>query len=143
QVARRRTPAWRERSNLDTPQRNPNIKMPRRPLRCSVGLLCLATPDSPAIAADAPQRNDWIPATAYAIPKETAPEGEGYFSIIEGHNRRLYIGTHAHGVHAWPAELDAGSGKMRPVVDAQKAIGTQARGFAAQAKIHTRNNVGA
>jgi hypothetical protein len=27
----------------------------------------------------------WLPATAYAVPKETAPEGEGYFSIIEGH----------------------------------------------------------
>ena len=26
----------------------------------------------------------WLQATAYAIPKETATEGEGYFSIIEG-----------------------------------------------------------
>jgi sugar lactone lactonase YvrE len=84
----------------------------------------------------------WVSATAYAVPKETAPEGEGYFSIIEGLNRRLYIGTHANGVNAWLVEFDPASGKMRPVVDAHKAIGTDARGFAAQAKIHTRNNVG-
>src|SRR5438105_6486476 len=85
----------------------------------------------------------WIPATAYAVPKETAPEGEGYFSIIEGHNGRLYIGTHANGINAWLVEFDPKAGQMKAVVDAHKAIGTDAKGFAAQAKIHTRNNVGA
>src|SRR2546429_6499902 len=85
----------------------------------------------------------WLPATAYAVPKETAPEGEGYFSIIEGHNGRLYIGTHANGLNAWLVEFDPKTERMRAVVDAQKAIGTDAKGFAAQAKIHTRNNVGA
>ena len=43
-----------------------------------------------------PTAANWLPATAYAVPKETATEGEGYFSIIEGHNGRLYIGTHAN-----------------------------------------------
>jgi sugar lactone lactonase YvrE len=85
----------------------------------------------------------WVPSTAYAVPFETAPEGEGYFAIIEGHNRRLYIGTHANGVNAWLVEFDPDTGGMRPVVDAQREIGTTAKGFAAQAKIHTRNNVGA
>ena len=85
----------------------------------------------------------WLQATAYAIPKETATEGEGYFSIIEGHNRRLYIGTHANGKDAWLVEFDEASKKMTPVVDAMKEIGSDATGFAAQAKIHTRNNVGA
>jgi len=85
----------------------------------------------------------WLQATAYAVPKETATEGEGYFSIIEGHNRRLYIGTHANGVNAWLIEFDPASKQMRAVVDAMKAIGSNAKGFAAQAKIHTRNNVGA
>jgi sugar lactone lactonase YvrE len=85
----------------------------------------------------------WLPATAYAVPKETAPEGEGYFSIIEGHNGRLYIGTHANGRNAWLVEFDPKTDHMRAVVDAQRVIGTEAKGFAAQAKIHTRNNVGA
>src|SRR5207247_2783344 len=85
----------------------------------------------------------WLPATAYAVPKETAPEGEGYFSIIEGHNGRLYIGTHANAVNSWLVEFDPAAEKMTTVVDAHKAIGTKVKGFAAQAKIHTRNNVGA
>jgi hypothetical protein len=94
-------------------------------------------------APDASQPIHWLPVTAYAIPKETAPEGEGYFSIIEGHNRRLYIGTHANSVNSWLVEFDPQSRQMRTVVDAHRAIGTDAKGFAAQAKIHTRNNVGA
>ena len=40
-------------------------------------------------------------------------------------------------------EFDEASKKMTPVVDVMKEIGSDARGFAAQAKIHTRNNVGA
>jgi sugar lactone lactonase YvrE len=85
----------------------------------------------------------YVPATAYVIPKETATEGEGYFSIIEGHNGRLYVGTHANAVNSWLVEFDPATKKMAVVVDAHKAIGTDARGFAAQAKIHTRNNTGA
>jgi hypothetical protein len=98
---------------------------------------------SVGFGADAPPRTDWLLATAYAIPKETAPEGEGYFSIVEGHNGRLYIGTHTNAVNSWLVEFDPGPGKMRTVVDVHQEIGTTARGFAAQAKIHTRNNVGA
>lgn len=92
-------------------------------------------------AAPAPARN-WLKATAFAIPKETAPEGEGYFSIVPGHDGRLYIGTHANAVNAWLVEFDPPTKAMKVVVDAHKAIGTDAKGFAAQSKIHTRNNVG-
>jgi hypothetical protein len=84
----------------------------------------------------------WLHATAYAIPKETAPEGEGYFSIIEGHNGRLYIGTHANGVNSWLVEFDPASRGMKSVVDVHKTIGVDRKGFGSQAKIHTRNNVG-
>src|SRR6266581_8422307 len=58
----------------------------------------------------------WLPATAYAVPKETAPEGEGYFALVEGHNGRLYIGTHANGLNAWLVEFDPKTEPMRPVV---------------------------
>jgi sugar lactone lactonase YvrE len=85
----------------------------------------------------------WLQATAYVIPKETATEGEGYFSIIEGLNRRLYIGTHANGVNSWLVEFAPDTKQMKVVVDAHKAIGKDLRGFGSQAKIHTRNNVGA
>ena len=84
----------------------------------------------------------WLRTTAHLIPKWTAPEGEGYFSIIEGHNQRLYIGTHANGANSWLVEFSPKSGKMKIVTDVHKAAGIKANGFAAQAKIHSRNNVG-
>jgi sugar lactone lactonase YvrE len=85
----------------------------------------------------------WVKSTAYAVPKETATEGEGYFSIIEGLNGRLYIGTHANAVNSWLVEFDPAAQKMNVVTDAHKAIGKDLKGFGSQAKIHTRNNVGA
>jgi sugar lactone lactonase YvrE len=85
----------------------------------------------------------WVKSTAYAVPKETATEGEGYFSIIEGLNGRLYIGTHANAVNSWLVEFDPAAQKMNIVTDAHKAIGKDIKGFGSQAKIHTRNNVGA
>ena len=91
--------------------------------------------------ADKPKRK-WIQSTAYAVPKHTVSDGEGYFAIVEGHNRRLYIGTHKNATNCWLVEFDPATKTMRPVVDAHKAIGTVATGFSAQAKVHTRNNVG-
>ena len=80
--------------------------------------------------------------TAYAIPAETTSEQSGYFSIVEGPGKRLYIGTAKYRVNAYLVEFDLATHAMKIVVDAQREIGTQATGFAAQAKIHTRNNVG-
>src|SRR5207245_5862483 len=97
---------------------------------------------SSGVAADKAAMK-WIKSTAYVVPKETATEGEGYFSIIEGHNGRLYIGTHANAVNSWLVEFDPAAEKMKVVTDAHKAIGKDLRGFGAQAKIHTRNNTGA
>jgi hypothetical protein len=107
-----------------------------------VGLAGFCLPSAARAEQDL-ARAKWLPSTAYVVPKETATEGEGYFSIIEGHNRRLYIGTHANGVNSWLVEFDPAAGKMRVVTDAHQAIGKDLRGFGAQAKIHTRNNVGA
>jgi hypothetical protein len=95
------------------------------------------------LTAAEPARGTWLQATAHVIPKETATEGEGYFSIVEGHNGRLYVGTHVNGANSYLVEFDPASDRTKVVVDAQKEVGTPAKGFAAQAKIHTRNNVGA
>ena len=108
--------------------------------RCLLAAFTALLVGGPLAAADAPK---WVPATAYAVPKETAPEGEGYFSIIEGKNGKLYIGTHANAVNSWLVEFDPPAKAMKIVVDAHKAIGTDLKGFGSQAKIHTRNNVGA
>src|SRR5208283_2473655 len=97
----------------------------------------------PVVARAAEPERQWLPATAHVVPKHTATEGEGYFSIIEGLNGKLYIGTHANGVNSWLVEFDPKTKEMKVVVDAHKEIATNAKGFAAQAKIHTRNNTGA
>jgi hypothetical protein len=90
-----------------------------------------------------PPPEGWLKSTAYCVPKETATEGEGYFSIVEGHNGRFYIGTHANAVNSWLVEFDPAEAAMKIVVDAHQAIGQDLRGFASQSKIHTRNNTGA
>ena len=90
-------------------------------------------------AADAPA---WLPATAYAVPKETTNQGSGYFSIVAGLDGKLYIGCAKYGVNAYLVEFDPATSKMKIAVDCMKEIGSEAKGFAAQAKIHTRNNVG-
>lgn len=114
-----------------------------RLLAATAGLI-ISLPSVFALAEDAaaPPKRNWIPSTAYLIPKETAPEGEGYFSIITGNNGRQYIGTHANAVNSWLVEFDPESKAMKVVVDAHKAIGKDIKGFGSQAKIHTRNNVG-
>lgn len=111
-------------------------------MMASKTILCLLLSLIGVAAADDRLPKQYLPATAYVVPKETAPDGEGYFSIIEGHNRRLYVGTHANGLNSWLVEFDPPTGKMRVVVDAQRAIGTDLKGFGSQAKIHTRNNTG-
>lgn len=109
-------------------------------IRCAMWssgiLLLLAGPRAAAEPA-------WLQATAYAVPKETTNQGSGYFSIVCGQNGKLYIGTAKYGVNAYLVEFDPATKQMRVVVDCMKEIGSDAKGFAAQSKIHTRNNVSA
>src|SRR5262245_34693209 len=85
---------------------------------------------------------DYVRATAYKIPSQYTNQESGYFAIIEGKNGRLYIGAAKYGVNAYLIEFDPKTAAMKMVVDVQKTIGSSATGFAAQSKIHTRNNVG-
>ena len=84
----------------------------------------------------------WLWSKARTIPYQTTSEQSGYFSIIEGKNGNIYIGTAKYGENAFLVEFDPQKDRMKTVVDAQREIGTSANGMAAQAKIHTRNNVG-
>src|SRR5262249_4483722 len=85
----------------------------------------------------------WLWSTACAVPAETTSEQSGYFSIVEGQDKHIYIGTAKYGANSYLVDFDPATRRMKVVVDAQKEIGTTATGFAAQSKIHTRNNVGA
>lgn len=93
----------------------------------------------------APQQKapfSYVKATAYHIPPETTTEESGYFSLCEGHNGKIYVGTAAYGRNSYLVEFDPASEKMRIVLDTHKLVGQKATGYAAQAKLHTRNFVG-
>lgn len=110
--------------------------------RWVIALVGLAVWSAAAGSRLAAEETPWRWGTAYALPKQTTTEGSGYFSIVEGKNARLYIGTAKYRHNAYLVEFDPAKKRMEIVVDAHKEIGTSATGFAAQAKIHTRNNTG-
>lgn len=118
------------------------MKLPSNLLRYVLAGACALFVPVAALFAAPPHRDAWLMTTAYAVPKETTSEGSGYFSIVEGKNAKLYIGTAKYGSNAYLVEFDPASKAMKIVVDAQKELGKEATGFAAQAKFHTRNNVG-
>ncbi len=101
---------------------------------CAFVVLCLFSASASAA--------DWLLAKAYKLPSQYTNQESGYFSIIEGHNGKLYIGCAKYGVDAYLLEFDPKTEKTRMVMDVHQVIGSKATGFAAQAKIHTRNNVG-
>jgi hypothetical protein len=97
---------------------------------------------APHRAVKAPFR--YVEAKAYYIPPETNTEESGYFSLCEGRNGKIYIGAAAYGRNAYLVEFDPATEKMRVVLDTHKLVGLPLTptGYAAQAKIHTRNFVG-
>jgi hypothetical protein len=94
--------------------------------------------------ATKPSALNYLWATAYHIPPETTTEESGYFALCEGKNQRIYVGTAAYGRNSYLVEFDPVTEKMRVVVDVHKLVGLplEPTGYAAQAKIHTRNFVG-
>jgi len=84
----------------------------------------------------------YVQAKAFHIPPETNTEESGYFSLCEGRNGKIYIGTAAYGRNAYLVEFDPATEKMRTVLDVHKLVGQKTTGYAAQAKLHTRNFVG-
>jgi sugar lactone lactonase YvrE len=84
----------------------------------------------------------WLWSTAHRIPAELTSEESGYFSIVEGLDGHIYVGTAKYGDNAFLVDFDPQTKRIHAVVDAEKEMGVDRKGFAAQAKIHTRNNVG-
>lgn len=84
----------------------------------------------------------YLPGKAIHIPTEFTNQESGYFSIIEGHNGRVYVGTAKYGENAYLVEFDPVKSVINMVVDVHRVLRKMVRGIAAQAKIHTRNNVG-
>lgn len=84
----------------------------------------------------------WLPGQATKLPSEYTNQESGYFSIIEGMNKKIYIGSAKYGVSGYLLEYDPVKNNTKMVMDVMKVIDSQVTGFAAQSKLHTRNNVG-
>jgi hypothetical protein len=86
----------------------------------------------------------YVGAKAYHIPPETTTEESGYFSLCEGKDGKIYIGSAAYGRNSFLVEFDPKTEKMRVVLDTHKLVGLpqEPTGYAAQSKLHTRNFVG-
>ncbi len=80
--------------------------------------------------------------TAYHILPESHNNESGYFSLCEGLNRKIYVGTAKYGVNAYLVEFDPKIEKQRIVLDVHKVCGVKDKGYEALAKIHTPNFVG-
>jgi hypothetical protein len=98
-------------------------------------LLALALPQ------DARPPFEYVRAKAHHILPETTSEESGYFSLSEGLDGKIYVGTAKYGENCYLVEFDPKTGAQRVVLDTNKVCGLSARGYAAQAKLHTRNYV--
>lgn len=109
----------------------------------AVVLLCVM-PARPALSQKdkAEEKIDFVLGKAFKLPSEYTNQESTYFSIVAGLTEKLYVGTAKYGVNAYLLEFDPRSERSRMVMDVHDAIKIVGRGFAAQAKIHTRCNVG-
>ncbi len=94
-----------------------------------------------AQGADSQAPFDYVWAKAHHILPETTSEESGYFSLCEGLDGRIYVGSAKYGENSFLVEFDPKTGAQRVVLDTNKVCGLSARGYAAQAKLHTRNFV--
>jgi hypothetical protein len=94
-----------------------------------------------AIAARA-EPPAYVPATAVHILPETTSEESGYFSLSESLDGAIHVGSAKYGVNSFLVEFDPRTSRQRIVLDTNKTCGLKATGYAAQAKLHTRNFVG-
>lgn len=111
-------------------------------MQITASLILLLNIQNAAEGEESALTQHWLWSTAHTVPYETTSEQSGYFSIIEGHNGRIYVGTAKYGDNAYLVEFDPATQQMSIVLDAEKEMGVDRKGFAAQAKFHTRNNVG-
>src|SRR5687767_12635455 len=105
-------------------------------IAASAPALSAAPPDT---KPPAPPR--YVSATAFHILPETTSEESGYFSLCEGLDGNVYVGTAKYNQNAYLVEFDPRTAKQRVVLDTNKTCGLSASGYAAQSKIHTRNFV--
>ena len=114
--------------------------MKTRYARLALVLLVVAAGLNAAEKPQPPFR--YVPGKAYHIMPGTHNQESGYFSLCEGLDGKVYVGAAKYGENSYLIEFDPQTEEQRIVIDVHKLCGLDAKGYAAQAKIHTRNFVG-
>ncbi len=99
-------------------------------------LTARAQDDAPAVPPP-----KYVDSHAYYILPERHNNQSGYFSLCEGLDGSIYVGTCRYGENSHLVKFDPRTESQRIVVDTHQLCGVDAKGYAAQAKIHTRNFV--
>jgi len=108
-----------------------------------IALLLLGMLSCAVLAAAPPAAPfTYLRSTAYHVMPGTHTDESGYFSLCEGLDGSIYVGTAAYNRNAYLVEYNPATDKQRIVIDTNKLCGLTATGYAAQAKIHTKNFVG-
>ena len=94
------------------------------------------------LTARAAEPPPYVPTKAFYILPETTSEESGYFSLNEAQDGSIHVGSAKYGHNSFLVEFDPKTEKQRVVLDTHKTCGLTATGYAAQAKLHTRNFVG-
>ncbi len=84
----------------------------------------------------------YVYAKAYHVLPGTHNNESGYFSLCEGLDGKIYIGTAKYNENSYLVEFDPYTESQKIVIDTHRVCGLNATGYAAQAKIHTKNFVG-
>ena len=70
---------------------------------------------------------EYVWGTAHHVMPETHSEESGYFSLCEGNDGRIYVGTSKYGENAYLVEFDPVTEEQRIVVDAHKLCALTAK----------------
>src|SRR5688500_10079500 len=92
-------------------------------------------------SADTPSPFRYVQAQALPILPGTHSEQSGYFSLSESLDGAIHVGTAKYNENAYLVEFDPRTARQRIVLDTHKLCGLTDKGYAAQAKLHTRNFV--
>ena len=81
-------------------------------------VVCLSIGNAHVVGEESAITRHWLWSKAHVIPEETTSEQSGYFSIVEGHDGHLYVGTAKYGHNAFLVDFDPKTEQMNVVVDA-------------------------
>src|SRR5262245_66194269 len=80
---------------------------------------------------------DYVWGEATHVLPETTSEESGYFSLCEGLDGRIYVGSAKYGENSYLVEFEPRTGAQRVVLDTNAVCGLSTKGYAPPANLRT------